>query len=82
MVLNESDTRSKLIDPALYQRGWTGVLIQTTRETTEPRPLRVFPRGGPVNEDISKRAVRIDRLWSMSARRGQQAIEAEVDPAV
>lgn len=23
MSLNESDTRSKLIDPALYKRGWT-----------------------------------------------------------
>ena len=32
MVLSESDTRAKLIDPALHQRGWTEDLIR--REET------------------------------------------------
>ena len=32
MPLNESDTRAKLIDPALHQRGWTEDLIR--REET------------------------------------------------
>ena len=32
MTLNESDTRAKLIDPALHSRGWTEDLIQ--REET------------------------------------------------
>ena len=32
MPLNESDTRSKLIDPALHARGWTEDLIR--REET------------------------------------------------
>lgn len=32
MPLNESDTRSKLIDPALHTRGWTEDLIR--REET------------------------------------------------
>ncbi|MEM4235413.1 MAG: hypothetical protein QXU75_09765, partial [Candidatus Methanomethylicaceae archaeon] len=32
MNLNESDTRAKLIDPALYKRGWTENLIR--REET------------------------------------------------
>jgi type I restriction enzyme R subunit len=27
MALNESDTRAKLIDPAIHARGWTGDLI-------------------------------------------------------
>lgn len=33
MVLTEEDTRAKLIDPALHQRGWTEDLIR--REETE-----------------------------------------------
>ena len=32
MVPSESDTRAKLIDPALHQRGWTEDLIR--REET------------------------------------------------
>ena len=32
MALNEADTRAKLIDPALYSRGWTENLIK--REET------------------------------------------------
>ena len=33
MPLGEADTRAKLIDPALYARGWTEDLIR--REETE-----------------------------------------------
>ena len=32
MGLNEAETRAKLIDPALYQQGWTEALIK--REET------------------------------------------------
>jgi len=34
MPLNEADTRAKLIDPLLHQKGWTEDLI--SREETEP----------------------------------------------
>jgi type I restriction enzyme R subunit len=33
MKLSEADTKAKLIDPALHQRGWTEDLIR--REETE-----------------------------------------------
>jgi hypothetical protein len=56
MSLSESDTKAKLIDPVLHQRGWTEDLIR--REETErgidimPN-LRIFSNcfldGGPVN---------------------------------
>jgi len=35
MGLGEADTRAKLIDPALYARGWTEDLI---RREAYPRP--------------------------------------------
>ena len=34
MSLSESDTKAKLIDPVLHQRGWAEDLIR--REETEP----------------------------------------------
>lgn len=33
MSLSEADTRAKLIDPALYQRGWTEDLIRREEST-------------------------------------------------
>ena len=35
MPLNESDTRAKLIDPALRRRGWTEDHVR--REITQPK---------------------------------------------
>ncbi len=44
MPLSESDTRAKLIDPALHRRGWTEDLIK--REETAGA-IEVMPEGRP-----------------------------------
>ena len=59
MPLTESDTRAKLIDPALHVRGWTEDLIR--REET----------AGTV-EIIEGRARRQDNWWKWMAASGRR----------
>lgn len=50
MALNEADTRAKLIDPVLHQKGWTEDLI--SREETEKGI--VILNGKPVRKESGR----------------------------
>jgi len=50
MALNEADTRAKLIDPVLHQKGWTEDLI--SREETEKGIIII--NGKPVRKETGR----------------------------
>lgn len=50
MALNEADTRAKLIDPVLHQKGWTEDLI--SREETEKGIVII--NGKPVKKESGR----------------------------
>lgn len=47
MTLNESDTRAKLIDPAIHKRGWTEDLLRRKVTAGEITIINRKPRRGP-----------------------------------
>lgn len=65
MTLGEADTRAKLIDPALYLRGWTEDLI---RREESAGAIHV------VNDQPRRMRGRVDYTWRIRQRAEEQPL--------